>query len=178
MPAARDRLMSDLFHVSEEGGIARFVPRASDYTDHPVVWAIHKARLCNYLLPRDCPRVTFSANAGTPSADIARLLGEDRIVIAVEEKWLERIRTTSLFVYAMPHAPFSQHDAAAGYWVSEEPVTPLRCDELLDLPEAIAARGATLRILPSLWPLHDKVAASRLRFSMIRMRNAIPRSGA
>lgn len=168
--------MSDLFHVSDRGDIARFEPRPSDYTDHPVVWAIHRARLCNYLLPRDCPRVTCYASERTSLADAQRFLGNDRIVIAVEEAWLERITATSLFVYRMPEAPFALNDAAAGYWVSPEPVTPLACDRLSDLPEAIAARGATLRVLPSLWPLHDAIAASSLQFSMIRMRNAGARS--
>jgi hypothetical protein len=170
--------MSDLFHVSEEGDIERFVPRPSDYTDHPVVWAIHKARLCNYLLPRDCPRVAFYAHDETSAADVERFLGDDRIVVAVEEAWIERIKATSLFVYTMPEAPFNLKDAAAGYWVSPEPVTPLARDQLPGLSEAIAARGATLRVLPSLWPLHDSVAVSSLRYSMIRMRNATPRSGA
>lgn len=170
--SAPDRAMSDLFHVSEKGDIARFEPRPSDYTDRPVVWAIHKARLCNYLLPRDCPRVTFYAHQETAPADIERFLGKDRIVVAVEEEWLERIKTASLFLYTMPEAPFALKDAAAGYWVSPEPVTPLARDQLLGLREAIAARGATLRVVPSLWPLHDAVAASSLKFSMIRMRNA------
>jgi hypothetical protein len=39
-------------------------------------------------------------------------------------------------------------------------------------------RGVELRFVPSLWPLHDAVAASSLRFSIIRMRNALPRGAA
>ncbi|GLQ53430.1 DUF6886 family protein [Devosia nitrariae] len=170
-----DRPISDLFHVSEEGDIDRFVPRPSDYTDHPVVWAIHKNRLCNYLLPRECPRVTFYAHESTAPTDIERFLGDDRIVVAVEQGWLDRIKATSLFVYTMPEAPFVLKDANAGYWVSSEPVTPLARDQLSDPHEAMAARGATLRILPSLWPLHDAIAASSLKFSMIRMRSASAR---
>ncbi len=48
-----------LFHVSEESGIKRFEPRALEGGGKPVVWAIDDARLRNYLVPRDCPRVTF-----------------------------------------------------------------------------------------------------------------------
>ena len=53
-----------LFHISEESDIARFEPRASGYPippGHLVVWAIDESRLCNYLLPRECPRVTYYA---------------------------------------------------------------------------------------------------------------------
>jgi formylglycine-generating enzyme required for sulfatase activity len=38
-------------------------------------------------------------------------------------------------IAAMPEAPFFLQDAAAGYWVSREPVTPLACDQLLGLAE-------------------------------------------
>ena len=52
-----------LFHISEESDIARFEPRASEYATGLVVWAIDETRLCNYLLPRECPRVTYYAGA-------------------------------------------------------------------------------------------------------------------
>jgi hypothetical protein len=48
-----------LFHVSEEAGLARFEPRPSPSADAPVVWAVDADRLRNYLLPRECPRVTY-----------------------------------------------------------------------------------------------------------------------
>jgi len=50
-----------LFHVSEEPGIGRFEPRLSENASGPIVWAIEGARLCNCLLPRDCPRVSYYA---------------------------------------------------------------------------------------------------------------------
>jgi hypothetical protein len=46
-----------LFHISEEPGIELFEPRVSEGRG-PVVWAIDADRLRNYLLPRECPRVT------------------------------------------------------------------------------------------------------------------------
>ena len=58
-----------LFHVSERTGIARFEPRPPPSLDagvsDDVVWAIEARLLANYLLPRDCPRVTFHATAAT-----------------------------------------------------------------------------------------------------------------
>ena len=54
-----------LFHVSEDAEIGRFDPRASTLTDVPVVWAIDDRRVRNYLLPRECPRVTYYAGPQT-----------------------------------------------------------------------------------------------------------------
>ena len=67
-------LSAALFHVSEEAGIRRFEPRPGA-DGQPRVWAITDARLHNYLLPRDCPRVTFYALATCGSQNILRSLG-------------------------------------------------------------------------------------------------------
>ena len=76
-----------LFHVSEEKKIEEFIPRYSDSTKEPVVWAIAKAKLANYLLPRNCPRVCFSANNATSKEDRQRLLGLSKQVVAIESCW-------------------------------------------------------------------------------------------
>lgn len=91
-----------LYHVSEEGGIPSFEPRPSRYTAEPVVWAITEARLCNYLLPRDCPRVTFYADGTSTATDVERLLGASPAVVAIETAWFDRVATTPLFCYEMP----------------------------------------------------------------------------
>jgi hypothetical protein len=44
-----------------------------------------------------------------------------------------------------------------------------------DLLATLLGRGAELRFVPDLWSLRDDVISSTLRFSMIRMRNALPR---
>ena len=54
-----------LFHISEELGIERFEPLTSESVSEPVVWAIDADHLRNYLLPRECPRVTYSAGRET-----------------------------------------------------------------------------------------------------------------
>jgi hypothetical protein len=41
-------------------------------------------------------------------------------------------------------------------------------------PRAVQS-GVDFRVVPNLWPLRDAVAASTLQFSIIRMRNALPR---
>ena len=163
-----------LFHVSDRGDIERFEPRVL-YGGEPLVWAIDPLHLCNYLLPRDCPRVTFAAGPyGTP-ADIAQLLSPHQRVVAIEAAWEERAREATVFVYDMSPELFALSDANAGYWTSPTAVTPLSQRPFSDLPTRIAEHGATLIVLPSLWPLHDQIAASSLEYSMIRMRNAAPR---
>jgi hypothetical protein len=164
-----------LFHLSDRPGIDLFRPRPSDYTAHPVVWAIAEDRITNYLLPRDCPRICYRAGPNSRLEDIERFLGADRAVIAIEARWAEQVRTTSLFCYAMPPERFMLKDHGAGYWISETAVAPLSCTRLNNLPAAIAARGAALHYLDSLWPLRDAVATSSLVFSLIRMRNAAAR---
>ena len=113
-----------LFHISEESDIARFEPRASEYATGLVVWAIDEGRLCNYLVPRDCPRVTYYAGADTTATDVDRFLGSSPAVVAIESGWLERVRSTWLYCYHMPTETFECLDACAGYYVSRVPVIP------------------------------------------------------
>ena len=167
-----------LFHVSEESGIERFEPRASEDGGEPVVWAIDAARLRNYLLPRECPRVTFYAGRDTAPADVERFLGTSPAVVAVESGWLERLRSCRLYCYHLPPETFECIDECAGYFVSRVPVLPARV-EVFDDPIAELLRcGVELRFVPSLWTLRDAVVASSLQFSLIRMRNARPRATA
>jgi len=164
-----------LFHVSEESGIERFEPRPSQYADAPVVWAIDADRLRNYLLPRECPRVTYYAGRETTAADVGQFLGSSLAVIAVESAWLERLRSCRLYCYHLPPETFACMDECAGYFVSRRPVVPTQVQVVDDLLAALLGRGVELRFVPNLWSLHDAVVSSTLRFSIIRMRNALPR---
>jgi hypothetical protein len=164
-----------LFHVSEELGIERFEPRPSPYADGPVVWAIDANRLCNYLLPRECPRVTYYAGPETTRADAERFLGSSAAVVAVEAAWLDRLRSCRLYCYRLPPETFQCIDECAGYFVSCVPVVPSSVLVVDDLLAALLGRGVELRFLPDLWPLRDAVVSSTLRFSLIRLRNALLR---
>lgn len=164
-----------LFHISEEADIGRFAPRAAGGGDAPAVWAIDDARLRNYLVPRECPRVTYYAGSETTPEDVQRFLSPSPAVVAVESGWLGRLRSCRLYRYHLPPETFECIDECAGYFVSREPVTPARVEVVSDPMAELLRRGVELRFVPSLWPLHDAVAASTLRFSMIRMRNAAPR---
>jgi len=163
-----------LFHVSEENGIERFEPRAA-LGGEPLVWAIDDDRLRNYLVPRDCPRVTYYAGRQTTDADVARFLGSSHAVMAIEYAWLERLEACRLYCYGLPTETFQCTDECAGYFVSRRPIVPTSLHIIADPIAELARRGVELRILPTLWPLRDAVVASSLQFSIIRMRNAAPR---
>ena len=98
------------------------------------------------------------------------------MVVAVENGWLERIRSCTLHCYRLPHETFECLDESAGYFVSRIPVVPEHIEALDNVMEELLGRGVQLRFLPDIWSLRDAVVASSLQFSMIRMRNAIARS--
>lgn len=170
-----------LYHVSEDGGIDRFVPRPPPSTapgiPDDVVWAVDDVHLPNYLLPRDCPRVTFRSGTSTTAEDRKAFGGEAATlgVVAVEARWLDRIAACRLFLYRLPTKTFRVSDAIAGYHVSRLAVVPTAVTALTDLVGALRERHVELRVLEDLWHLHDAVIASSLEYSIIRMRNAAPR---
>lgn len=164
-----------LYHFSERPDIVRFEPRIIEGCPEPVVWAINAARQCNYLLPRDCPRVTFYAGPNTSAADSRQFLVDQSAIVAIESAWRQRVETTAIHRYHLPPDDFICIDAPAGYHVSRRAVVPDRIELIRNLPSAIQAAGAALRSYPSLWPLHDAIVSSTLTYSMIRMRNAHPR---
>jgi hypothetical protein len=173
-PADNAAMEAELFHVSEER-IERFDPRPSPNADGPVVWAVDAARLRNYLLPRECPRVTYYAGPETTAADIERFLGSSSAVIAIECGWLERLRACRLYCYHLPPKTFGCIDECAGYYNSRRPVVPTHVELIDDALAALLGLGVELRFVLNLWPLRDEVVSCTLRFSLIRMRNALPR---
>ena len=56
--------------------------------------------------------------------------------------------------------------------MSRVPVAPVRVEAIDDPIGELVRLGIELRVIPSLWPLHDAVVASTLVFSAVRMRNA------
>lgn len=165
-----------LFHVSEEPDIEVFEPRPSEYVSEPVVWAITADRLHNYLVPRDCPRVTYYAGPQTSAADVERFLGSSRAVVAVESNWFEHLRSCRLYCYHLPPGTFECIDECAGYFVSRVAVAPARVEVIDDPTAELLKHDVEVRFVPDLWSLRDAVVASTLQFSIIRMRNAAARS--
>jgi len=165
-----------LFHVSEQNDIEVFEPRWSKPAEAKVVWAIDGDHLRNYLVPRECPRVTYYAGPQTTIADVEQFLGTSQAVVAIESAWFERLRSSRLYCYHLPPETFECLDVCAGYFVSHLPVMPARVEVFDDLILELLKRGVELRLVPSLWSLRDAVVGSTLQFSLIRMRNAQARA--
>lgn len=172
--------MSVLHHVSDTPGIALFEPRIPDRAacgqTEPVVWAVDADHLPNYLLPRDCPRVTFCARDDSRPEDIDKLMCGTTAsrVIAVECCWVHRIIEHRLVRYEFDPNGFELADEIAGYYVSREPVVPVVEIPIGDILAELLSHDVELRVMPSLWKLRDEVINSSLGFSLIRMRNAQP----
>jgi hypothetical protein len=162
-----------LWHVSEDASIERFEPHVSRTaaSREPRVWAVDTRHLPFYWFPRECPRGTFWAAPATTPADAELLAGSNR-VHAVEGSWLERIRAAQVVAYRLPEATFTPDPEVGGYWLSREPVAPVEVVELGDLLALHVHSGIELRIVENIWPLWNRVAASTLEFSGIRLHNA------
>lgn len=170
-----------LYHFSDHADIAVFEPRAAPTDRHQrrVVWAVDAAHQQNYLLPRDCPRVTFYPLPDSRPEDIARLMtgSSARHVIAIEAKWVAEVQRQRLYRYTFAPEGFEVLDEGAGYFIAHQSIVPLAVELLPDLLAALTAQDVELRIMPSLWPLREAVIESTLQFSIIRMRNAAPPVG-
>jgi Family of unknown function (DUF6886) len=164
-----------LWHVSEDAAIDRFEPHVSRTaaSTEPRVWAVDTRHLPLYWFPRECPRGTFWATPRTAEADLELLTGATR-VHAVEGEWLSRIRAAHVVAYRLPEQTFAPDPEVGGYWLSREPVVPVEVVELGDLLELHAESGVELRLVENLWPLWNRVIASSLEFSGIRLHNAKP----
>ena len=162
-----------LWHVSENDSIRRFEPhhRPGHSLDEPLVWAIDTRHLPLYWFPRECPRATFWASSGTTHDDVVRFLAGDRDlrVHVVEPDWLDAMRTVRVVAYRLPDETFEAWDR---FWISRVAVEPLERVELGDLVARHEHAGIRLEVddhLPELW---QRVLASTLDYSGIRLRNA------
>ena len=167
-----------LFHISEEPGIEIFEPRPSPSffaeITGDVVFAIGDRLLHNYLLSRDCPRVTYYQTDKTTPEDKEKFFGESTadFVIIAESAWYERIKNTTLYCYQLPGADFTLLDECAGYYISYQPATPLDVRPVTDILAELLSRNVELRFTPSLINIAGAVSKSSLNFSIIRLRNA------
>lgn len=132
-----------------------------------LVWAVDDARLANYLVPRECPRVCWTGGTGSLASSSAR-------VVAVEREWLPRLRDAGLTVHRLDSKSFTLSDATAGYWTSERVARVLSVRRVDDCVAAVEDQGAELRVVDSLWRYVDAVVGADVPFSVIRIRNAAP----
>lgn len=162
-----------LWHVSEEPAIECFVPhRAPTSTrDELLVWAVDTRHLPAFWFPRDCPRGTFWAGTATTPEDAERLLAGARRVQAIQHDWVERFRSTTIYIYRMPEDRFAADREVGGYWISREPCEALEVVKLDDLVRLHVDARIELRFVGDLRALWERVIASSLEFSGMRLRN-------
>lgn len=149
----------ELYHFSEDPGIVVFEPRTPAHRPEvePLVWAVDHAHQWTYLFPRDCPRILAWPLATTTPEDREHWLSdvEARGVACIEWDWLRALRSTRLFRYQLPtegFVPLPEEDEA-WMFVSRLPTTPLACEPVGDLLEALRLERIELRLMPSLVPL-------------------------
>jgi hypothetical protein len=167
-----------LWHVSEDPAIRWFMPHVSATASsrEPRVWAVDTRHLPLYWFPRQCPRGTFWATRDTTPHD-AELLGGARRVHLVEENWLPAMRSARVVAYRLPEETFTPDPEVGGYWLSRQAVEPADLVELGDLVLKHEESGIELRPVTELWLLWNRIVASTLEFSGIRLHNADPPAG-
>jgi hypothetical protein len=169
-----------LYHISDKPGIKLFDPRPAPHPSAKqkglMVWAVDFEHLHNYLLPRDCPRVTFFITPESDPKDIKRLMGETfaKDVVAIEAGWLPEIQKQCLYRYEFDPGEFTLVDEIAGYWISCKPAVPIAEIKINNILAALLEHDVDLRIMRSLWRLREAVINSTLGYSIIRMNKAQP----
>jgi hypothetical protein len=131
--------MLELCHISEDPNITHFEPRTANKSSgregELLVWAIEDRLLHNYLLPRECPRVTFYATDSSTPEDIEKLLGQTSASysVAIEAAWFQRAMTTVLYKYTFNADTFEVSDEGAGYYISHVAMKPVSVTKLTNL---------------------------------------------
>jgi hypothetical protein len=167
--------VTTVFHYSEDGSIRRFTPHIppTNPSHPPAVWAIDEAHSPLYWFPRHCPRISVWANDADQQAVLSELFAtEASRICAVESQWLDRIRRAHIYRYAFAGAPFAPWAEADGQYIAGEVVYPERVDVLDDLMALHAEAEVELRFTPYLGHLMDRMLASGLPFSFVRIRDA------
>jgi hypothetical protein len=91
----------EVWHFSEDPGIARFEPRVAATARQPqaCVWAVDAGQAPAYWFPRQCPRMLAWLAPTTTEQDRALLGPGATRVHAIEYGWLDAMRTARLYVY-------------------------------------------------------------------------------
>ena len=164
-----------VYHYSEDGGISRFAPHVpqTNPSHPPAVWAMDAAHSPLYWFPRDCPRISVWANDEAQQATLTEQFGTDASrICAAESCWLDRIRRARVYRYGFDGAQFGPWIEADGQYIATEVVQPRSVDLLDDLLALHAAAEVELRFTPTLGTLTDRMLASGLPFSFVRIRDA------
>ena len=164
-----------VFHYSEDGTISRFVPHVpqTNPSHPPAVWAMDAEHAPLYWFPRDCPRISVWANDDAQRAVLRDTFETDATrICACESHWIDGMQRARLYRYAFDGGQFAPWTDAEGQYISGDVVTPQSVDLLDDLMGLHAAAEVELRFTPRLGTLMDRMLASGLPFSFVRIRDA------
>ena len=164
-----------VYHYSEDGTISRFVPHVpqTNPSHPPAVWAMDAEHAPLYWFPRDCPRISVWANDSAQRAILRDTFETDATrICACESHWVDGMRRARVYRYAFDGSQFAPWTDAEGQYISGDVVTPQSVDLLDDLMGLHAAAEVELRFTPRLGTLMDRMLASGLPFSFVRIRDA------
>jgi Family of unknown function (DUF6886) len=173
--AAASVVPAQVFHYSEDGTHTRFVPHVpqTNPSHPPAVWALDADHAPLYWFPRNCPRISVWATSPDQQEVLTATFETDASrICAAESHWLDGVRTARVYRYTFDGAQFAPWAAAAGQYISGEVVVPQAIDALDDLLMLHAQAEVELRFTPKLGTLMDKMLASGLPFSFVRIRDA------
>jgi hypothetical protein len=170
-----DTSVQYVYHYSEDGTIRRFAPHVPQSNPgHPAsVWAIDADHSPLYWFPRFCPRISVWARDDGEQATLTELFeSEATRIVAAETDWMERVRDGRLYRYLFDAAEFRPSPEADGQYITDQVVYPQRVELLDDLLALHARAGIEVRFTPKLGTLMDRILASGLPFSFVRIRDA------
>jgi hypothetical protein len=165
-----------VYHFSEDGTIRRFAPHvpSTNPSHPPAVWAIDADHAQLYWFPRDCPRISVWATDDGEQELLTRTFAtEANRILATEIGWLPGIRAARLYRYTFDAADFEPWAEADGQYVCDHVVAPVSVDPIDDLLALHAETASELRFTPRLGELTDRMLATGLPFSFVRIRNAV-----
>lgn len=174
-PAFHAPGVTKVFHYSEDGTIRRFAPHVPPTNPgHPAsVWTIDEEHSPLYWFPRNCPRISVWARDERQQELFTELFeSEASRLCAAETGWLQRIGDARLYRYVFDAAEFHPWAEADGQYVAHEVVYPQAVEPIDDLLGLHAAADIELRFTPRLGALMDRILASGLPFSFVRIRDA------
>lgn len=169
-----------LFHFSDRGDIAEFVPRPPErHPDaQPFVYAIDEWHSPNYLFPRNCPRIGVWPIESTSDEDRETFgsLCSGRMKFWIDVSFLDAWEQGSVFRYELDSVQGFVDCQDHGVWVSQQTVTPTSLEHIVDLPCAMQKHQADVEVVPSLidiahrfFDFEAKSFTTTLHVSMIRM---------
>ncbi len=175
-PAVHSSDVSAVYHYSEDGAISRFSPHVppTNPSHPPAVWAIDEAHSPLFWFPRHCPRISVWARTEAEQHRLTDLFDTAASrICAAESQWLRAVRDAHLYRYRFDRSSFEPWSEADGQYITGEVVYPAEVDLLDDLLGLHADAGVELRFTPRLGALMDRMLASGLSFSFVRIRDAL-----